>query len=683
MPREARLDVALLALAVALVAATRLWGIERWPIYFFTDEAVQAVRAGELIAHGWRDEFGAWLPAYFTNGPYRNLSASVYLQTLPQLVAGSTYSVAVTRGTSALVAVTGAIAVALTLRDALGARFWWAGALVLAITPAWFLHSRTAFETVLATTAYAWFLYFYLRYRLGDPRNLAWAVLAGALAFYAYSPAQVVVVATTLGLAVSDARYHVRIARERPALALAVAAMAAALLAPYLRDRLDHPGQAWAHLRTLDSYWTLASLSLGEKLGRFATEYVGRGLDPRYWYAPDGGDDLVRHRMRGYGHLAWATLPFALIGLVVLARRWRSPAHRAVAVALVAAPLGGALVAINVTRALAFVVPAALVTTLGLAAALELVARRVDYVRVAVAAFAVLATAQVAMLADALAHGPRWYPDYGLRGLQYGGAAVFGRAREMLDRGAAAHVHVTPVWANGTNVLKEYFLPRESRVDLLNIDAFRVVRRTLDRSTLFVMTADEYARTARDPVFADVVVDDVIRYPDGTPGFYLVRVAYSPQADAILADEDRRRREPVTQAIALLGTRATITHSKPDIGRLVDALDGDPHTLMRGAVDNPLVVDIVLEEPRAIVGLDVTTSTMDVDIVAQRYTDPAGAPLEVRGTFRGAGPDPTHRLDFGPGLAPASRVRMTIRDLDRPGDAHVHLRELVLRQGAP
>ena len=153
----------LFALSLATLLASRLFRLADFPIYFFCDEAVQQVRAWELLRDGLRDQFHQLLPTYFRNGEVFNLSTSVYAQVLPVLAFGR--SVFLTRAVSALIACSAAVAVCLTLRNVFRIRFWWTGALLLGITPAWFLHSRTAFETAMAVSFFSWALYFYLRYR--------------------------------------------------------------------------------------------------------------------------------------------------------------------------------------------------------------------------------------------------------------------------------------------------------------------------------------------------------------------------------------------------------------------------------------------------------------------------------------------------------------------------------------
>ena len=175
--RRPSLDTVLF-IGVALVfLITRLIALDRWPIYFFTDEAVNAVRASELLSHGLRDNAGIFLPTYFENEFYLSLSTSVYAQVIPVALFG--FSVFVTRATVVVISLSGTLAVGLILRDILKLRFWWIGPLLLCITPAWFLHTRTAFENPIWVACYAWFVYFYLCYRTRQPRHLITAIVFG------------------------------------------------------------------------------------------------------------------------------------------------------------------------------------------------------------------------------------------------------------------------------------------------------------------------------------------------------------------------------------------------------------------------------------------------------------------------------------------------------------------------
>jgi hypothetical protein len=210
--RRLTFDGLLFAGALAVFVATRFYGLQRFPFYFFTDEAVQTVSAADFLHHGLRNGLGELLPTYFQNGSWLNLSVGVYVQILPYLFFG--FSEIATRATAVIVALTGTAAVGLMLRDVFKIRFWWAGSLLLAATPAWFLHPRTAFETVLAVSFYAWFLYFWARIRTAAV-NLYPALVFAALAFYSYSATQIVVASALVGLTLSDVGFFRRTAEWR------------------------------------------------------------------------------------------------------------------------------------------------------------------------------------------------------------------------------------------------------------------------------------------------------------------------------------------------------------------------------------------------------------------------------------------------------------------------------------
>ncbi len=77
-----RLGTWLFILALAIYLLTRLIRLPDFPIYFFTDEAIQTQQAADLMANGFRNAEGTLLPTYFENGGQCNLSLSVYVQVL-------------------------------------------------------------------------------------------------------------------------------------------------------------------------------------------------------------------------------------------------------------------------------------------------------------------------------------------------------------------------------------------------------------------------------------------------------------------------------------------------------------------------------------------------------------------------------------------------------------------------
>ena len=264
--QPASLERRLFILALIIFALTRFIGLTQYPIYFFTDEAIQTVQAADYFHHNFHDVNGESFPTYFQNGSYYNLSISVYAQLIPYMLFG--YSDFITRAISVLIALSGTAAIGLILRDFFKVRWWWIGTLILSMTPAWFLHSRTAFETSEATAFYAWFIYFYLRYRYIRPRNLIAALLFGGLTFYTYSPAQLIVVATGVLMLLSDVRYHLQTLKSQPRVIVGSLIVLTIVAVPYVRFQNEHPTESFYHLRILNSYLTDRSRSTARSARR-------------------------------------------------------------------------------------------------------------------------------------------------------------------------------------------------------------------------------------------------------------------------------------------------------------------------------------------------------------------------------------------------------------------------------
>lgn len=583
-------ELLLLAAGLAFYALTRLVGLAVFPIYFFCDEAIQTTLARALLANGLRDNAGVLLPPYFLNAEKWNLSLSVYVHALSVALVG--HSIALNRATSVVVSMLGVAAVALTLRLVFGSRSWWVAPFAMAAMPAWFLHSRTAFETVMMVAFYACFLCCYLLYRTRGARWLFPALVFGGMTFYAYANGQGVMLVSGVLLLLLDLPYHLR---QGWRVWAAAAATLAVLVTPLLRFRLLQPDAYADQLRHLDSYW-LREGPLAAKLARFA-EIYGTGVSPGYWFLSNTVD-LERHRMLGMGHLGIWLAPLVLVGLGVCLWRWRSPTHRVVLVAVLAAPFSAALVGIGITRVLAMVVPAALLASIGLDQIIAWLKPRVRPQSVAVASALAFGLAALLVMRAALVDGPTWFSDYGMNGMQYGARQLF---VETIPAELAEHpdttLLVSPTWANNPDVFLDFFLTpaQRARVRFANVDGFTIARQDLDPDRhLFVMPDYEYTKAITSGKFIVEPPERIIPYPDGRPGFYFVRMAYVPNVDELFAADRAARARLVEGEIVVAGQPARVAHSALDIGTIVNLFDGDTSSLARGMEANPLVVDLRL-----------------------------------------------------------------------------------------
>jgi len=662
-----RVATTLFALALLVYLASRLYGLARFPIYFFGDEAVQSVQAARLVQQHFRDpQTGQLLPTYLRNGLAYNIGLSVYAQVLPYLVFG--HRLLVTRGVGVAFGLLAAFGVGWMLRNVFRLRFWWIGPLVLGVTPAWFLHSRTAFELVLGVAFYAWFLYFYLRYRQGSRGALFAAVLAAALSFYSYNTIQPVIGATAVLLLLSDAPYHLR--RWRWILPAALLALVCAV--PYVRFLRVHPGETRRRLEEVNSTWVRPDLSTSQKLAEFGKRYRV-AASPAYWYRPESDRDLVRHRMKGWGHLYWPTLPFAAAGLALCLWRVRRPEHRAILLALVAAPVGAAVADVLVTRAMPVVIPVAVLTAMGLDAALRALARVVQERAVAIAAFVLLAGLQFAILRDALVHGPTWFDNYGLYGMQWGQREVFGELRRRLDASPGLPVLFSPVWANGADYLAEFFLG-EGAVRLESMALLSNDPANAKPGVLYVMPDEEYEQLLTDRKLA-VRVEKTIAFPNGNPGFRFARVEPAANWRELLEEEREARHRLEADTVEVGGETWQVAHSGYDIGHIADAFDGNPETLVRTSGANPSVFEITFPSPRPVQGVSVLSEPGTLTLRLERVAA-NGASDALSQTWKGS-TDPTVVLSF-PSAVPTRRLRIEVENLDKHEPTHMHVREIRL-----
>src|SRR5207248_3237163 len=94
---------------------------------------------------------------------------------------------------------------------------------------------------------------------------------------------------------------------------------------------------------------------------------------------------------------------------------------------------------------------------------------------VSVVTFGVLAWASLGMLNAALTHGPLWYRDYGLYGMQYGAEQLFAQAIPAeLAADPNVKIMVSSTWANGTDEFSTFFLSpaQQARVLTRNLDYY-------------------------------------------------------------------------------------------------------------------------------------------------------------------------------------------------------------------
>ncbi len=670
-----RFNLILLGALIGVYALTRLIALDQFPIYFFSDEASIALIGRSVVQNGFVDGAGQLLPVYFEAAPQR-FTPVITAYALGLATSWFGNSIGVVRGTSALISIFGVLAVALAAHRVFKARFWWITILVFTLSPIWLIHSRTAFEATSTASFYAGFLLFYLLYRERSPYYGFPALFCGALTFYSYSNAQAVMAVTGGLLLISDFRYHLKLNRR---VQIGLIVWGLAMAGPLIAFQLGHEDALGTHLRAVNSYLFSQELTWPQKAGMYLQRYL-YGLSPQYWFWPNT-TDLARHRIPGQAQLWGWALPFFIAGVWVILRNIKSPTHRAVALAALAAPAGAATLEIGAARVMTFVPAAILVVALGVD---WLLARlpRLQRPRIESLIAAVTGVGALVLIAVTFQAAPLWFSDYGLYGMQYGAKQIFVDViPALLKANPETMVLVSSTWANGTDRYREFFLTGTTydHVAIRGIDWYQSRYEPLTDNLVFIGTPGELSAAQASGKFETITPEQTLAYPDGSPGFYIFRAKYSAEAEALFVAEEEERRKPVTEETQLGGQTVYITHSLFDMGAAQHLTDNDPFTLIRGMEANPLLLQVDFPTPRAITAVRLTTGTMDLfTLTIRAYTDVDAPPVTLSQQFVNAGKDPELRLEL-PGVeGPIVRLAIEIHDELSGERANIHVRELAL-----
>jgi hypothetical protein len=332
--------------------------------------------------------------------------------------------------------------------------------------------------------------------------------------------------------------------------------------------------------------------------------------------------------MKNYGHLLRWSLPFFLLGLGIAIRKIKNPHYRVFLIALLAAPSGAALVGAGITRALFMVIPAVLLTALGLDQVLVWLEKLKTPRSLLIAiVFLGLSTFNGFMVRDALVNGPVWYKDYSLGGQQYGARQVFSEIQQMLKANPHQKIYLSASWANGTDVLARYFFDDPLPFEMGSIDYFLNEKREISDNQIFILIPEEMKLAQESDKFKDIQEIKVIPYPNGDPGFYIVKIQYVDNIDEILSIEHYARQQLIeTELTSADGDQLKVRYPLLDMGKIQDLFDGDTETLARTLEANPMRLQITLAESKIInqvtVRIGGTASTLEVQIVPVEGSTP-------------------------------------------------------------
>ena len=656
----------LFSAGVLLYLITHLVGLAGFPIYYTADESSVTVYGSDLIANGLRDNYGELLPTFFNHDNRYNLGVLVYIMAVVSLLVGK--SVFFSRMVIVLASLAGAVWVSLILRDIFKIRWWWLGILVLAATPAWFVLSRGVYDVVLSASFFAGFVYYYSLYRYRSPAYIYAAVVFGFLTFYSYTSSMISIPIFGLLLVIFDFRYHwqQRI-RALPALGLLVG-----LSLPMVRFLIAHPNE---YLGRVAMYGSIlgADVPIWQKVLGYVGNYLSV-LNPFYWFFPNSTDQIM-YIMKGYGHVFWPLLPFALLGLGQVLKNIRTAPYRMLLLALITVPIAPAMVTLTVYRALWMIILLALLVVLGFSWAVDWLQVRAGRIGIlaAYAAPVLLGLLSVWMLTDALVHGPTWYSNYGISGLQYGAPQVYSAARSYVKSNPDVRVHVSPTWTFQGDIQRRFFVPEVKQIIVGSADEYLNKVTPGLENQLFILTPADYQKVLDSTWLETPRVELTIPYPNGLSGFYFVRLKYKANVDELVRSSVEKLHHLLETSLVVNGESWLVRYSSLDSGDVRNVFDGNPDTLIKTSGANPLVVEVEFPAGRQLTSVTARVGSEAVELTVRiDAEDGAGEKRYTQAAGGGNQPYKNVRVELG-GVQTVKKLRFELLDPLAPEPSIVHL----------
>ncbi len=497
------------------------------------------------------------------------------------------------------------------------------------------------------------------------------------MTFYSHLSGAIIILAIGGALFLIDFKYHIAHRREL----LFSSLLLLICLIPFINFNLSHSTSSETQLRVIDSVWFRPNVELVDRVKESLKNY-SRALSYEYWFSPEENGEIIRHRWFGRGNLPIWVLPFFLLGSLICIRKWRDPSYRVLLIAVFASVSPALLVGVGIMRIFCVVVPFTVISAIGLDSFSKLPKKVLSDWMVNSAIFVALVAVTINYTWEGIKKGPTWFSDYGLYGQQYGGSQVFGEIKSILDNPQNSCALSTS-WANGIETLSEFFLPNDYLVRLRGISADEILSKKVDTppTRTFILTTPEYEKIKENKKIKSVTVNKIIYYPDGTPGFYLLKFAYNDQIDSIFAEEKAARSKPVVGTVEIDNMTVRVEHSLLDMGTTASMFDQDILTLARGYEANPFVIDLAFPTPKNFSAIELDLGHDEYIIVAELTSTVGQPPLKLEKTFANPPPgNPKIEILVPAHKGPFVNVKLSIGELHPVEEPHIHVIEVQFKK---
>lgn len=595
-------------LCIFIYLGIRLWRLEDFPINFFTDEVYYPNIAHRLLGLTNEEKLKSLITFYHQAAPGRWVPLFVsYVYMLPIELFGK--SIIVVRATSAVISALVPISIALTLKYVYKIKHWWLSVLLVSFIPTWFFHSRTGFEVVMSVSFYSGFLMFYMFYRYKNSLFILPATLLAMMAFYSYTNAQLVIGITVILLGIFDFRYHIK----HKWVALFAVLFGLFLFYPAYHFQSINPDGFSRTLKTIGSYVYKPNLTITQKIFSYIDLYM-HGLSPQYWvygYAKD----LERHLFMPFGLIRVEQFYLFLIGMVVYIFNLNKSKYRIPILFMVVTPASSALIHIGITGVMFFLVPFALIASVGLAFLIsKLPKNKIGQIGVGLIAL-LFVTANIHILRLALKEANGWYLDYGFYGLQWGAKQIFTQEiPKYLSSNPKDTVNIGADWANASERFVEFFAKDNKKIVANSAISLALKKTVINPNDVYVVTVSEYGYLVNSKKFKNIAPIVTINYPNNKPGFYFIKPQYVDNVDAIFESARLALLAPTSEKIKFKDQLINTTHTRLDMGSILALFDGnlDEGNLVRLSGANPAFIDLDFPSPISFTKILTKTPYSDI-----------------------------------------------------------------------
>lgn len=579
----------LLFCSLVVLAITLFYRLPDFPAYFFCDEAIHGVEAESLIRLGQDTDDQRWPLIFKAYGSY-HLSLSVYLHLPVQYFLGQTVSAI--RLIGVLFGILAALGMALLLRNFSRSQYLACLTPILAGTvPFLFVHFRTGFEMVVSLSCWIWLVYLYDR-QFCPGAKPRWylsvlAAAAGALSFYAYTPARGWVALTLIVLTAVYCRSLIKFWKAW----LLFSLLFLLFTAPYFYIAATQPDMAFGRLMAMGLNWQTgnSSLQIGQVWGNFLSI-----MDPPYWSfsstVPDF-DSWERHSIPGHPLLpSWiiAFLPVGLFSLLSLARQ--SLLARSLLLLLPVGAFPAVFVQINPLRCAPVGTLYLLISLHGLYWSASFLLRRTRMAEVGRLFLLALGCGCLIFFINAVFRYQLYrYGNYGYSGLQSGSSEVFDWIKGHPDLGEKLILGNSSF--NGNEKLAAFYLgPDWTKKITIGSMKPSCILQGPDHSGIWILRNEHYKEF--NPATCEVKAEqiDSISAYGSIPLFSVVRLTSLISPEEWERREGERRARPEHHVITLGGQEIQVEHSPIDMGDISQMFNNHPSPIIRSDKINPFVM---------------------------------------------------------------------------------------------